>query len=252
MSGVYRVTLISKKTTKGETLNWMIDYKLKSELLKQGLPKLVNQISLAEFAQAELENFGTIIHSKIDYDTAQEMRCFLIENYGDVVYNECLRINSARYKRTKRLRCRISEILRSSKTVVFVTLTFNDKTLQTTSADTRRQKVRRYLSKFSNNYVANKDFGSKNNREHYHAIIDCNVDRSLWEKNGFILTEYVQAPDGVKTLKKIPRQYELLPDDQKRQILSILDEKRLSKYIAKLTNHSIKETAKGSRIIYGR
>ena len=52
--------------------------------------------------------------------------------------------------------------------------------------------------------------------------------------------------------KSIPKRYKDLPIDTAREFMRLDDEKRLSKYIAKLTNHAIKETASGSRIIYGR
>lgn len=227
------------------------NYKFKSDVLQSGLPQRVNQIEKVFYARMLLETTGEIIHTTLDYDTAQKEWCFLLQNYPNEL-KEAQRINSARYKRVSRLRSYISRLLRESNTVIFVTLTFSDETLSKTSEDTRRQKVRRYLSQFSDNYVANKDFGGQKGREHYHAVIDCEIDLEQWKKNGHILAEYVKAPNDVKTAKKPPKRYKDLPLDEQRRLMSIDDEKRLSKYIAKLTNHAIKETCKGSHIIYGR
>lgn len=225
-----------------------IDYKFKAEILSTDLPVYVNKINKAFYAHWKFIEDGTIIKSDFDYDTAYNLRCFLLENRRSE-YLEAERIVNARYKRVSRLRKFIENLLRTSDTVVFVTLTFTDDILNNTSADTRRQAVRRFLSAFSSNYVANKDFGAKNGREHYHAVIDCELDLSLWSRYGFIFTEFVNAKN---INKSIPKRYKDLPIDTAREFMRLDDEKRLSKYIAKLTNHAIKETASGSRIIYGR
>jgi hypothetical protein len=78
-------------------------------------------------------------------------------------------------------------------------------------------------------YVANIDYGAKNKREHYHALINCDkIDFSNWRKYGNINAERVKNKD----------------------IES--DKIKLSKYIAKLSNHAIKETTKRSCLIYSR
>ena len=117
----------------------------------------------------------------------------------------------------------------------FLTLTFNDKTLERTSKDTRRQYVRRNLQKHFEIYVANIDYGSKNEREHYHALIYCQHDptseiKAFWDKYGFSKIEQVRTTE----------------DDVKRTI----------KYVVKLTRHALKETtSKGQstdRVIYSK
>lgn len=112
---------------------------------------------------------------------------------------------------------------------LFLTLTFNDETLKDTSADTRRQYVRKYLKQFNCKYVANIDFGKENHREHYHAVICADkIDLSSWRIHGNINVERVRN-------RNIER-----------------DNTRLSKYICKLSNHAIKETTKRSSLIYSR
>lgn len=131
-------------------------------------------------------------------------------------------------KRRNIAKSRISSMLSRGK-CVFLTFTFTDESLQKTSADTRRQAVRRYLSKYTSDFVANIDFGSKNGREHYHAVAllgSDNIPFSLWQKKyGAINFEYIRETSS---------------------------EVALSTYISKLCNHSIKETTKRSVLIYPR
>lgn len=103
---------------------------------------------------------------------------------------------------------------------VFLTLTFTDKVLNSTTQETRRRYVSRWLKSKSDYYIANIDYGSENEREHYHAIINCRVDNS-WEY-------------GAINFKQITNK----------------NEKALAKYINKLTNHAIKATTKQNKVIY--
>lgn len=111
---------------------------------------------------------------------------------------------------------------------LFLTLTFTDSTLSSTTPETRRKYVRRFLKSQCPVYVANIDFGGKNGREHYHALVRSEkIDYRLWHKLGAIKGEHVRTSE--------------------------TDLTRTAKYIAKLSKHAIKETAgKGVRIIYSR
>jgi len=112
---------------------------------------------------------------------------------------------------------------------LFLTLTFNDDTLQRTTQKERRTAVSRYLKQFNCRYVANIDFGKENGREHYHAVINCgSVCFDSWRKFGNINAERIRNKD----LKA--------------------DKTKLAKYICKLSNHAIKETTKRSSLIYSR
>jgi hypothetical protein len=110
----------------------------------------------------------------------------------------------------------------------FLTLTFTDEVLNSTTEETRRRYVARFLKSISENYVGNIDYGSKNDREHYHAIVEGqDLDLSGWNY-GFTLSLNV-GYDNI-----------------------ITDSARLSKYINKLSNHATKRTTKGKKIIYSR
>lgn len=223
-----------------------IDYKFKAEVLKTDIPKLANQISKAIYAQYALETWGEIIKCNMDYDTAMKKRCFLLEHYPKE-YEEAEKINLARYKRVGRVRKRINSILHNNEFVQFITLTFSDETLEKTTAETRRKYVQRYLTELNCDYVANIDFGAKNGREHYHAVVGDVAKKDEWEKYGFFSSLWVKIGD--ERLKKVPKRYKDLPQEEIDLRMQEDNEKALSKYVAKLTNHAIKETTKGSRIL---
>ena len=111
-------------------------------------------------------------------------------------------------------------------TCSFVTLTFNDDTLQSTSRESRRRYVARFLKTVAPCYVANIDFGKENGREHYHAVIMGKKPyMDAWNCYGFSNAKTIGSED---------------------------DAAPLSKYVAKLTNHAIKETTQQCYMIYSR
>lgn len=85
-----------------------------------------------------------------------------------------MRLNESKKRKTSKVREKIEELVYSGN-AIFITLTFTDETLKNTSFETRRRYVARYLKANSKNYVANVDFGSKNKREHYHAVVDKDI-----------------------------------------------------------------------------
>lgn len=144
-------------------------------------------------------------------------------------FEEVMRINEASYKRSERLKTRITKIITENESL-FLTLTFNDDTLNSTTEKERRVAVTRYLKQYNCQYVANIDYGAQNHREHYHAVIGCkHVDNEKWQKKyGAIKFERIRLKNNEEDITKI------------------------SKYIAKLSNHAIKETTKRSALIYSR
>lgn len=157
-------------------------------------------------------------------DTSEIER--LMDIYGKEVVSVADALLYGVWKKAQRVKGKTSEIVLTGS-AVFLTLTFTNETLSGTTAETRRKYVRRYLKSQSDVYVANIDFGGKNGREHYHALVCGDVDFKPWHGFGAIKGEKVMASD--------------------------LDLTRTSKYIAKLSKHAIKKTAgKGVRIIYSR
>lgn len=205
----------------------MINYALKSEVMRLGLPNELRKISKAKYALKVLNETGEVLNCG-RYTTnpvnALIDEQFYYKTYGFEKCHEAEKINYSQYKRVKRLKDKIAFMLNKGK-CIFLTFTFTDEVFSKTNENTRRQKVRRFLSSYNCDYVANKDYGAKKGREHYHALIQTDkvnyADYNYGALNGQI-------------------------------VASISDNIKLAKYIAKLTNHAIKETCKGSRIIYNK
>lgn len=140
----------------------------------------------------------------------------------------------------------IRYIIDNYDNLYFLTLTFNDDTLKNLNADSRRQKIRRWLSKYCNIYVANIDYGSTTEREHYHALvsfIDTNIlqDSNHKDKKGHIIYNikeefYYNGKVGFTTAIELYNKEYIM----------------LSHYIDKLSNHAFKDTTCNQRIIYSR
>lgn len=204
--------------------NLMIDYKFKSEVMAKGFDLLQKDVSKSFYADYVLNAYGLVARCKYTIEEAEAIDQFMQQNYP-LEWKEGQKINHAHYYRVKRLKTRIANMLDSGK-CIFLTFTFTDEILAKTTADTRRQKVRRYLAQYNCPYVANIDFGKKNGREHYHAIIQCDsIDYKLYDYGNL---------------------------DGERIVNSANDNVKLAKYISKLTNHAIKETTKQNYIIYSR
>lgn len=206
-----------------------VDYRYKSTILKTDLCKRINVID----KQTYLNSIDGIIE-----DNALDNKYFdLLNEYDFKAIEEARKINKASFYRIRRLKERITNMLKSGH-CIFCTFNFNDKTLNETSAETRRKYIRRYLKQFNCSYVANIDFGSDKeyidrkghkrvgtSREHYHALVQIDRLPMKWS-HGYQYLEHVHIKSSTDV--------------------------RLSKYISKLSNHAIKETTKRSCLIYSR
>lgn len=141
------------------------------------------------------------------------------------------RLSQSNHMRKARLKERISNMVNTNH-AYFLTLTFNDSVFnRNLSPETRRRYIARFLKSECKEYVANIDFGSSNNREHYHAVV---------------------IP---KTIIDFARYREIFDNSNinyKRIIKGDKDIKKVSLYIAKLTNHALKENGFYKRLIYSR
>lgn len=211
-----------------------IDYAFKSYVLKEhsDLLQRAKKSTIVDYARNELETNGVVMpilrHSNESLMNVCELHQDCLNKGLKREFDECFKINHASYERTKRLKERIESMLLNGS-CLFLTLTFNDDTLNNTTQKERRIFVSRYLKSFNCRYVANIDFGFKNHREHYHAVINTDrVNYTLWNKYGAINGEKIRN----------------------RDIES--DKTKLAKYICKLSNHAIKETTNRSCLIYSR
>lgn len=159
-------------------------------------------------------------------DRSNELFNDLKNCYDNELIKESQNLYNSQNKRVKNLKKKIAKMLTLGK-CCFLTLTFKDDTLENTSAETRKRYVSRFLRDNYDKYIANIDYGAKNDREHYHAIVLLNdlANFKKWHKYGAINSQNIWQTNS---------------------------ESKISKYITKLTNHAIKETCKRSAIIYSR
>lgn len=206
------------------------NYELKAKVLNNGMVEAQRKLSLTYFKQyqeevALYENGEIIEQWKPLNDNEIKVYQMMAKAFPEE-WKEAYRVNDASYHRTKRLKEKIKRMI-TSGSCIFLTLTFTDKVLDTTSQDTRKQYIRKALKTMSDTYIANIDYGKKNEREHYHAIVLADsVSHKLW-KYGNIDFERVRVEQEDSPVK-------------------------IAKYITKLTNHAIKETVKQNRLIYSR
>jgi hypothetical protein len=211
-----------------------IDYAFKSYVLNQHSDLILKarKSGLYDYAISQFNNNGVLMpflrRFNNDYMSSNDLLNYCLVNDLKREYFECLKINHASYERTKRLKERIQSMLLNGE-CVFLTLTFNDDTFETSTEKERRIFVTRFLKATNCQYVANIDYGKENHREHYHAIVNCGcVEFGGWRKYGNINAERIRNKD-IKS-----------------------DKTKLAKYICKLSNHAIKETTKRSSLIYSR
>lgn len=151
------------------------------------------------------------------------------ENYGDEVFKCCASLSHSKYRKRKNIETRFTDKIENNR-AVFITLTFTDEVLAKTSEKTRRRYVARFLKDQCEEYVANIDYGTKNEREHYHALCmtkntNNKLDFKKW-KYGRINGEKVRVgkSNGIK----------------------------VSKYVAKLSQHALKKSCRLPRFIWSR
>lgn len=152
------------------------------------------------------------------------------------VEKEYFNLKSRKHRANHRIRYMLDKDIQNC---MFFTLTFDDATLNNTSEETRRRYVFRALKECCSDYLANIDYGTKTEREHYHAVgiikdksylIKAKSRRS---KPIFNLSKTVYNK-GLTTVEDIP---------------NVEDYLKLSNYINKFTNHAFKKT---NKLIYSR
>lgn len=203
--------------------------------------KLVSYNSLARHFYRDYKKLDKDFYNRFNSDyfnfmNSLQIFCSLHNQDINVLQNYA----RANYVRYKRLYDKVSSILENDF-VYFLTFTFDDKLInikldsESYNSDNfikfrtkTRDSLTRLLNTFCIDYVGNEDFGSKNDRFHYHVLVACNDLNSLnfvynWPY-GFI-------------------------DIQTRHSNNVAC---LSNYVNKLARHSIKTTNKRSNLIYPR
>lgn len=140
------------------------------------------------------------------------------------------RLYKGNERRKQRIKQRITRMLNNGN-ALFLTLTFSNKMFErNTTSETRRTYIRRFLKEQCSEYLANIDFGSTNQREHYHAVV---------------------VP---KTIIDFERYREIFDSNINARHIRVNDTsiKLVGRYINKLTNHALKENGFYKRLIFSR
>lgn len=136
----------------------------------------------------------------------------------------------SRYNKVSRVKKRFLYLALRYKYLYFVTFTFDDKFIKKCDR-TKKDLIKDTLYNFDDDikYIINIDYGSKNEREHYHGIIATNSNLNF--VNYMILS------------------YPFISYTEKIRLNSC-SVKKIPKYINKLSNHACKDTTKNSRVLY--
>lgn len=193
----------------------MADYVLRSKLYENGL--------IHDFKQLRYEARFYLLHKYDDAADETISKLCELERSDPVAFDEARRAADADRNRHARLKRKITNMMNKGD-CVFLTLTFRNDVLDSTTSEQRRLYVVRYLKSQSDTYIANIDFGSTNSREHYHSIVMGKVDLSRWTYGNI----------------------------DARRIIKSSNPAVLGNYINKLVCHAIKETTKRYHLIYSR
>lgn len=132
-------------------------------------------------------------------------------------------------RKRKRTKAKTADIVLGGCSAFF-TFTFTDECLRSTTPQTRRRYVARFLRRYCSCYVANIDYSPEKDREHYHAIASLKdfkggAPLEKW-KHGFMSATRIKCHN--------------------------TDLTRVTRYITKFTNHALKLGEKAPRLIYSR
>lgn len=171
---------------------------------------------------------STLLADLISYN---KYRRYCFNNQIEFEVNEDYeRKLKARYNKVGRVKKRFLYLFCRYKYLYFCTFTFNDNYINK-SDRTKKDIIKSTLYNFDEDikYIINIDYGKKNEREHYHGIIatncDCNFVNYMILGYPFIsYTECIRMNSN--SLRKVP------------------------KYLNKLSNHSVKDTTRNSRVLY--
>lgn len=203
--------------------------------------KLVSYNSLARHFYRDYKKLDSNFYQSFNKEYFQFfdfLQAFCNLNGFDIsVLQNYARANYARYKRLYNKVCSILDY----DNVFFLTFTFDNSKISINLEESfyntdafikfrtkTRDRLTRLLNTFCVDYVGNEDFGSKNDRFHYHVLVAC------------------EDADCSNLAYNWPYGYIKIKDRYSNDI------SRLSNYVNKLARHSIKTTNKRSNLIYPR
>lgn len=186
-------------------------YKYKSELISKHCNEYI----------ASLENYSyRMVKNGLDIDYF--LTNWFNDNFGFCAELESRRLRHAYIKRLSNLKKRIDSILYDSHCSYFLTFTFNEFYLDNIDDKYKRVYVTRWLKKFTFNYVGNVDYGERNGRIHFHAVVSADfIDGNSWQYGALNF-----------------------------EIIRVCRSDIIGKYVSKLINHALKESTKRQALIY--
>lgn len=163
-------------------------------------------------------------YNQQDYNDQEQMKKIieycLQGKLDNKIYRTIYNTMKKKANKTYRLRKLIKKMFEEYEEPIFITLTFDEKNV---NMKQHRKRIQEYLNKQCEYYVANIDYGKENERMHYHAVGSNKIDPTSWKY-------------GNCDVKKIHTK----------------NEKALSEYITKLSQHATKTTTKQERILTKR
>lgn len=176
-------------------------------------------VSNSEVKKIQRINMNMAIRDPVLIEFAKTMGIEL-EDDLKILYRVWIADKGRKYRLFKR----IKEML-SKGECLWLTFTFDDKKIHGIDDERQLYYVKKWLRKWTLEYVLNVDYGVKNGRKHYHAIalVDKIVDYTDYE---------IGALNGSKINNK--------------------NYQALGNYIIKLTNHALKNSTKFEKIIFSR
>lgn len=169
-----------------------------------------------------------LLNDLIEYNKYRRY-CFInkIDFVPDINFERKLK---ARYMKVSRIKKRLMYLFTRFDFIYFVTFTFDDNLINKCDR-TKRDLIKSSLLSFDKDikFILNIDYGKKTEREHYHCIVATNNNSSLsiHLKNTYPCFNKTELCNKKSS-----------------------DLKMLSKYINKLTNHSLKASTKNKRIYF--
>lgn len=202
--------------------------KLKYDLIKSGKYDIYTGYLYAQYSKCCAQLYGTEMNKNYE----QFLGVDLDEYFNSIELKLCEQIYNSRRQKIRRLKKKLEYNI-NNYDCLWLTLTFRDEVLNSTSEKTRRTYIQRFCKSLNVPfYVSNIDFGDKeknsesNEREHYHAIIRKDwLDMNKYDY-GFVYVEKIR--NDANSITKI------------------------SKYINKLTYHAYKDSTQNNRLIYSR
>lgn len=158
---------------------------------------------------------------------------FIEDNVNNIEYIVCENIRQSCWEQVKKVKSHIEYWFNKASHIdkyilYFITFTFDDKAMSY-KPKTRREHICRLLSKYADDYILNIDYGSENNREHYHSFVVFDKNKINCYKNTFNHTK-IQELDN----------YKMGNYDLKKARINDLSAIKIGKYMDKLTLHSVK------------